>query len=496
MTASVSAADAEILARLANNAWRLTPDALAHRWGVGFERPKHVRLLGRIIAQAVARGDGRLLVSLPPRHAKSETCSHWTPTWALHLDPSLKVLLAMYQDGPAEEWGRAVRNTCEEHPELGIEVALDSSAASRWRTKAGGGMWTAGIGGVMTGRGGELLIIDDPYKNWADAMSATYRTNVMDWWRAVARTRLHPNATVIVVQTRWHEEDLIGQLLDAGGWTHIRLPALAEPEEDGGEVDVLGRTEGEALWPERYDLAALNELRQDLGEFVWTGLYQQRPRALVGDLFDRTRWQRADAPPAHVPLVRRFDLAATAGGDYSAAVLLGMDAAGLVWVVDVRRMRGTPAEVEHWVTAIAEDDVARYGPKVWNRIEQEPGSSGIAVRDRYMSEVLAGRRVEFKTSTGDKFVRALPFAAQQGAGRVILCRRPTADGRFETPLWWDDYVEEHSEFPRAAHDDQVDASSLAYSDLLELKRTKRPSSVRSAAGVSLPGDNNRVGALR
>jgi len=467
---------------LARHGWRLRPDLLGERLSAGdYQRPRHVRHLGAQLAKTIAAGNGRLLVTAPPRHSKSETCSHWTPTWIEHLDPRTRVLLASYEATIADEWGRAVRNTLSEHPELDVTVSDDSSAAMRWRTSEGGGMWTAGVGGPLTGRGGELLIIDDPFRNLADAMSAVKRDACWNWYKAVARTRLHPGGTIIVITTRWHTEDLAGHLLEQGDFDHLRFPALAEPDEadrqliDAGVLDLddwrdpIGRAYGEPLWPERFDLEALEALRSDVGE-MWAGLYQQRPTDLQGELFARQKWNYADVPPADLTaLVRRFDLAATKeGGDWTAAVLEARDGQGRTYILDVRRVQADPADVEAFCRSVCEDDRNLYRGRVRVRVEQEPGASGVALRDRYVRQVLAGFPVTFAPSSGDKVIRALPFAAQVGAGNVTLCKvaHPMLPIPEDRPIWMTEFVEEHAAFPRGGNDDMVDAASLAFNDLV------------------------------
>ena len=160
-------------------------------------------------------------------------------------------------------------------------------AANRWDLVGhAGGMVTAGVGGTITGRGADLLVIDDPHKSAEEAGSATYRERVWDWYRAVARTRLEPGAGVVVVQTRWHEDDLAGRLLadaesEGDRWQVLSLPAIAE------DNDPLGRSVGDPLWPERFPLDELVALKKSIGSHWWSALYQQRPQPLGGGIFRR-----------------------------------------------------------------------------------------------------------------------------------------------------------------------------------------------------------------
>ena len=163
--------------------------------------------------------------SLPPRHGKSELLSHWLEVWYLANWPDKRIGLASYAHGFAATWGRKVRNTIRDNPEIGVEISRDQSIGHNWQTSEEGGMMTSGVGGPFTGRGFDLLIIDDPIKNRLDANSPRIRQRIWDWWTSTARTRLEPGGSAIVVMTRWHEDDLVGRLLD--------------PPDDTAEGDVV-----------------------------------------------------------------------------------------------------------------------------------------------------------------------------------------------------------------------------------------------------------------
>lgn len=266
--------------------WRLFPHTFAvvasrGRW----QAYKHAVYVAKRIAAAIARGNGRVIVELPPRHGKSTLISEMIPQWFLDMRPDGRVMLASYEADYASTWGRKVRNWFES--DYGKTVSAtkirgDSHAADRWETTEGGGMVTAGVGGSFTGRGFDIGIVDDPHKNWAEAQSATRRQAVIDWFNSTFRTRGEPNSTIIVLQTRWHERDLAGYLQsdeEHQDWEVIRLPALAEADDE------IGRKPGEALCPTRYDLAALNMIRSTLGSIMFAALYQQRPQPLSGGMF-------------------------------------------------------------------------------------------------------------------------------------------------------------------------------------------------------------------
>lgn len=270
---------------MGTEAWRATPATLAHELSGGTWTPyPHLRLLALHVAQVVAGRIPRLMVITPPRHGKSELISKWTPVWALHLRPHMRIMLATHTAEFAHEWGGGVRDLMREHrAELyGVQLKDDSQAKGAWRTTAGGGMWTTGVGGPMTGRGAELLLIDDPTKDAEEARSPAIQRRHRRWWTATARTRLQPNAGVIFVNTRWDPNDLSGWLLatQPGRWVVLRLPAIADGLDytgTGPAADLLGREPGEALCSELYDEAVLLDTRAEVGEVVWAALYQGLP---------------------------------------------------------------------------------------------------------------------------------------------------------------------------------------------------------------------------
>jgi len=427
-------------------------------------------MLSEALVDAVAGRTPRLLVMMPPRHGKSEEVSHYLPVWFLNQWPDKRVILTSYEADFAASWGRKVRNTIAEHKaDLRVRIADDSAAANRWDTTRGGGMVTAGVGGPITGRGANLLIVDDPVKNAEEANSQVYRDKAWEWWLSTAYTRLEPGGVAVVVMTRWHEDDLGGRLLregEQGGerWRSLRLPALAE------DKDPLGRQPGQALWPERYDVKALEGIRQAVGSRVWASLYQQSPLPPGGLLFNRQWLPIVDAAPADCRQVRYWDLAATeavrgSDPDYTAGCLMG-EKDGVYYVQDVRRLRGTPMQVEALVRQTAELD--GHSVRVW--MEQEPGSAGVNTIDHYTRRVLSGYTFRGNRATGSKSERAAPLASQAEAGNVRLVRG----------AWCGAFLDELEAFPLGAKDDQVDAASGAFE---KLQRRGDPFS-----HVRLPGE--------
>jgi hypothetical protein len=250
----------------------------------------HLDLLNRRLLDTAAGRTRRLMVFAPPRHGKSQLVSVYLPAWFLGVYPDKRVILSSYEASFAAGWGRKVRDILAEHGEavFGLKLRSDSTAADRWDLAGhAGGMMTAGVGGPLTGKGADLFILDDPVKNAEEAMSQALRDKCWDWFLSTAYTRLEPGAAVVLIMTRWHPDDLSGRILarqeETGAlWDVVSLPALAEAD------DPLGRKPGEALWPERYPVESLNEIRSTQGSMWFQAMYQQSPTLPEGNLFKRS----------------------------------------------------------------------------------------------------------------------------------------------------------------------------------------------------------------
>lgn len=403
----------------------------------------HLRYVRRHLAR-LAPGDN-LMIFLPPRHGKSEMLTVRYAAWYLETYPDRRVIVGAYNQTLANKFSRKTRAVARTR----IPLDKERTAVEDWQTTHGGGLRAVGVGAGITGQGGDLIIIDDPVKSREEANSATYRDRVYDWYTDDLYTRREPGASMILIMTRWHEDDLAGRILasdDAGSWRVLTLPALAEPD------DPLGRPVGAALCPERYDEAALADIRTAIGSRSFASLYQQRPVELEGGFFKASWFLTAPAPASGVTWVRYWDRAGTAGkGDYTVGVRMGRSPDGLFYIDDVVRGQWSTGERDRIVRATA----ARDGTAVPVILEQEPGSSGVDAFS-YMARQLAGYAVHADRVTGDKETRARGFAAQLEAGNVYL--RPGAD-------WLARYRAELCSFPSGTHDDQVDASSGAFNYL-------------------------------
>lgn len=263
--------------------WRALPHLYAQVCSGGrWVCYSYLRLLSRIVFQAVTRGGARIIVNTPPRHGKSEFCSFWVPAWFLDASPDRRIMVVSYGDDLARGFGRRVRDEFQANPLCRARLREDVSAAGRWETPEGGGMVCTGIGGALTGRGFDLGIVDDPVKSWADAHSRVHQRRLQEWFGGTFLTRAEPGASIIIVMQRWTDDDLVGWLVGEHPeeWTVVRLPAEAEPG------DLLERAKGQALCPERYDGDELAAKRREVGRDVWNACYQQAPdEARTGRVF-------------------------------------------------------------------------------------------------------------------------------------------------------------------------------------------------------------------
>jgi len=394
----------------------------------------------------VANGDTkRLMVMMPPRHGKSALVTVRFPVWLMERQSGLRVIIAAYNQTLANKFSRMSRKIA--HMRLGLNE--DRRAVEEWETQTGCWYRAVGVGGGITGMGGNLIIVDDPIKSREEAQSLTYREKVWDWYTNDLYTRLEPGGAIILVMPRWHEDDLAGRVMntvEGAKWRVVRMPALAE---DG---DVLGRQSGEALNPERYPAEELLKIKAVLGSWAFEALYQQRPMPAEGGMFKREWFSKfVEVSPAQVEArVRYWDKAATADdGDYTVGVRMSR-VDGVYYVEDVTRGRWSPGERDKVIKQCAETDP--HGTQIW--LEQEPGSSGVD-SVQALIRLLSGYSVHADRVTGSKQVRAEPLAAQAEAGNVVLVKSH----------WNAPFLDELLAFPNGSHDDQVDAASGAFSKL-------------------------------
>lgn len=402
----------------------------------------------RIIAEQlerVERGEvDRLMLLVPPRHGKSELASKRFPAFFLGRQPHKQFLSVSATSELATDFGREVRNIID-GPEyrclFETRLAADSQAKGKWHTKEGGVYFAVGIDGGVLGRGGDCVLIDDPYATMKDAMSEVTRKNVWDWYTGTIYNRLMPGGAIVVINHRMHEDDLTGRLLAqqaAGGdqWEVVRLPAVSD---DGG-----------ALWPDWYPVERLERIKRNTQPRDWSALYQQNPTPEDGDYFKR-EWLKSyvTLPPRETLAVYgASDYAVTSeGGDYTVHVVVGVDPDGHMYLLDLWRKQ---ASSDVWVDAFC-SLVKDWQPREWAE-EQGQIKAGVGpFLERMQRERQAYvYRRDFPVRS-DKAVRA-----QSIRGRMAL------DGLYvpANAGWVADLRSELLSFPAGKHDDQVDALGL------------------------------------
>ena len=403
----------------------------------------HILIANKL--DAVARGEiDRLMINMPPRHGKSELASRRFPAMLLGVKPELSIISASYNMDKASEFGGEVRDIVRaaEYRALfpHIELKEDTTAKGFWRTEQGGYYIAAGVGTAITGRGtvGPVVLIDDPLKDRQEADSQVRRETVKSWYSSSILSRL-PRA-IIVIQTRWHEDDLSGWLLEQeakGGdkWDVLTLPAI--------------NANGEALWPEFYPIHALERIKASSIPRDWHALFQQSPTPDEGDFFHRDWFQRykPEEKPQRLSVFGTSDYAVSEGkGDFTVHRVWGIDERGHIWLLAGWRGQTTS---DVWIERLL-DLVHAHRPFAWF------GESGVIQKsvEPYLLRRSQERRVycrwEWLPSITDKSARARGFQARAAMKMVHVPEGPEGDG----------FIEELIRFPAGKHDDEVDTASL------------------------------------
>ena len=436
-----------------------------HVWP-DFVEGKHHRKIADKFNQIATGEIKRLIINMPPRHTKSEFSSYLLPAWMIGRNPKLKIIQTTHTAELAVRFGRKAKTLMDDKAYKEVfETRLreDSQAAGRWETEQGGEYFAAGVGGAITGRSGHLLIIDDPVKNREDAESARMMDKLNDWYTSTLYTRLEPHVgAIVVIQTRWSENDMIGQLLEnemnvsekgRENWTIVDLPALYEDEDDRPilpdhcETIPDWRTEvGQALCPQRYDVDDLERIREAVGSRDFASLYQQRPAPEGGNMFDPSWWQyySYDTP---IPQFQRVMLAvdatftATNKSDYVVGIVVGQ-AGSQFYVLDLVREK---LDVVGTMAMIAR----LYKRHNLSGTVIELAASGYAVYQMMQKKVPG--LIGFKPDRS-KEARAAGVVPLVEAGNVYLPASAT---------WLDAFINEFSLFPASKNDDMVDALTMA-----------------------------------
>lgn len=433
------------------------------RYKAGWVHHDICRRLEQFAEDVAAGKSPRLMILMPPRHGKSQIASKLFPAWLLGHNPYFEVIACSYNVSLAIDFSREVRDVVRSD-RYGVlfpstRINPEAQGAEAWRllspTGVGtGGYVAAGIGGAINGKGAHVLIIDDPIKNAEEADSAEHRQKIWDWYGSTAYTRLAPGGGVLVIQTWWHDDDLAGRLQEvmkanpeADQYTIVKYPAIAIEDE-------AYRMKGDALHPERYDLAALAKYKNTLAPRHWAALYQQDPVPDEGAYFTKSMLVRRAGRPDHkfMHVYQAWDYAISdkKQNDWNVGVTVGLDHEDTVHVLEVVRFKTT--------------DAGRIVDEMLNMFERYPKCQLVGAEDgqiwRTMQTLLKKRQTErriyptyevLKPLT-DKMVRARPLQGRMQQGKVTF----PASG-----AWMELLEKEFLRFPAGVHDDMVDALSWA-----------------------------------
>jgi len=442
-----------------------TPGDLAAFLNTKTVQTEALDLIDEELVKAFNTPDARLIISVPPQEGKSTRCGVFFPLWVLTQKPGTRMVMTSFSDRLAKRNSRDVRNhIVSDGGKLGLAMSHDVANQAEWQVAGDrGGMYAVSVGGALTGQPADLLIIDDPHKGAKEADSETQREDVFEWWTSTASTRLAPGAPVVLILTRWHEDDLAGKLMaaeDGDIWRYINIPAQADHNPDKGEEDALGRQPGEWLNSARKRTVAQWEaIKKRIGgrPRIWNALYQGRPSATEGSLFKRVWWKSYDTPmwTKHadgsytIPegsgtLVMSWDMTfkETKGSDYVVGQVWLHRGPNVYLVDQVRKRMGFSATVK-----AVEALVAKWPQCATKLVEDK--ANGTAVLDvlrTKMPGLIAISPSESKTARAEAVT---PFIE---AGNVHLPSfLPFAE----------ELIEEAAAFPTGAHDDQVDTLTQA-----------------------------------
>lgn len=433
----------------------------------GYEVASHIETLVTALEWAIRTPDARLIVTMPPRHSKSLHVSENLPAWYLGNNPDKRVIAASHTAQLAYTFSRRVRNKFNDPrwPFPLVRIAGDKAAVQAWDIDGRyGGYYAVGVGGSPTGSGGDLIVIDDPIRSAADADSQTVLDALWEWYQGTIRTRLEPGGSIVITATRWNEGDLTGRLLDEqakGGeqWRHVHMPAIDDS--------------GDALWPDRWPIDALLNIKSAVGSRVWESQYQGSPSAPEGGTFKRHWWRFwhpgniSAMPPAQVkdgkgnviarvisePLPPTFDdslqswdfsFRQTTDGSYVVGQVWGATGANR-YLVDQYRSR-----VDFPDAVLAVRAMSGKWPMVKTKLVENK-ANGAAVVATLRNQIPGMIEVE---PEGGKESRANAIAPYVESGNVYLPHPDIAP-------WVQDFINECADFPNAKNDDQVDSMSQA-----------------------------------
>lgn len=430
-----------------------------------------------------------LIVNVPPQHGKSDLVSVKFPAFSFGKNPTWPIILTSYASELAEDKSFQIRELVrgDSYRKLFPNTRLhpDSQAKNMWKLDTPyekTHLLTGGVNSGVTGFGGMIGIIDDPYKNWQEAQSVTTRATVSNFYKSVLRTRLWDGSFVILPMTRWHPDDISGELARTGNWAVLRIPAICESQAlrdennklyglPPGLPDPLGRQEGEACSPSRFPLPLLRGNEIDLGTVLFRALYQQDPRGVHESIsISEDDILRRDTVPAEVKQrsikCRYWDKAGTElGGKYTASVMMQYDPREDFWWIDsdeIEHFQYSARKREQRIQEVSDRDDKNYGyGEMMTVVEQEPGSGGLESAENTLTG-LTGVNAQIDKVNTNKDVRLQPFIARIEARRVIVTRGSGGDK----------LVAELKTLPNSVYRDLSDCAGGAYAKIAQRLKAK------------------------
>ena len=421
---------------------------------------RHHRILANML-MAIERGDkDRICVNMPPRHGKSQLVSIFYPAWFLGRNPDKKVMMVSHTTDLAVDFGRKVRNLIATDAYKAVfptvSLAIDSKSAGRWNTNRGGEYFACGIGSSIAGRGADLLLVDDPHSE-QDVLSGNFEVfeRAYEWFTFGARTRLMPGGRVAIVQTRWHLDDLTGRVTrdmaqndKADQYEIVEFPAILEVKEKKSKKMVL-----KPLWPEFFDLTALERTKASMPVFQWNAQYQQQPTAEEAALVKREWWQRwkGESPPYCEYVIMSLDAAAEKHNraDFTALTTWGVflnedtSAYNIILLNSIKERMEFPE-----LKRLAMEEYDEWDP---DSFIVEKKSAGTALYQEMRRMGLPVSEYTPHRGSGDKLARLNSVADIVASGLVWM----------PETRWAEEVIEEIAGFPFMSHDDLVDSTVMA-----------------------------------
>ena len=423
-----------------------------HTMWPGFIDGRHHKVMAKMFEEIAKGNKKRVIINMPPRHTKSEFASYMLPAWFLGKFPNKKIIQCSNTAELAVGFGRKVRNLVgsDAYKKIfpNVDLRQDSKAAGRWSTSGNGEYFAIGVGGTVTGKGADLLIIDDPHSEQEAAIAATnpeVYDKVFEWYSSGPRQRLQPGGTIVVVMTRWSKRDLTGRIVqssiekDGETWEIIDFPAILPS--------------GKPLWPEFWSLEELEALRTELPAGKWNAQYQQQPTSEEGAIVKREWWQewKEDRPPPCEFIIQSWDTAFTKNerSDYSACTTWGVfykdenpDDANII-LLDAFKQRMEFPELKQ----SAMNNYREWEPDAFI-VEAKASGAPLIFELRRMGIPVQ----EFTPTRGnDKIVRVNSISDLFASGKVWA----------PATRWADELIEEMAAFPNSDHDDLVDSATQA-----------------------------------